>query len=271
MRSVDEELRKRLPTAVGAATDGATWEPVSASTGRAVWRAARQDTVCFVKVGPDGGPDGIAAEVKRLDWLAGRAAVPEVLAHAVDEDGQGWLVTAEAAGLAAHDPLHRMASVEPLLGALGRGLRGLHDSLPVDGCPFDARLDLVLAHTEARAAAGMVDVDGLEPAYRRFSVDQLLERVHETRPAEPAEDLVVTHGDPCLPNLLVDPAVNEVTGVLDVGRLGVSDRYRDLGIALRSIARNLGPEVAWRFLDAYGLPHPDLQRLEYYVLLDELW
>ncbi len=255
------------PAAIAAAIDGAPWEPVSAGSGGGVWRAGDR----FVKVGPDGGPDGIAAEADRLDWLAGRAPVPEVLAHAADEDGQGWLVTAEAAGTPAQDPLHRMASVEPLLGALGRGLRGWHDSLPVEGCPFDARLDVVLARTEERVAAGMVDVHRLEPAYRRFGVDQLLERLHETRPAEPAEDLVVAHGDPCLPNLLVDPATAELTGVVDVGRLGVSDRYRDLGIAVRSIARNLGPELAWRFLDAYGVPHPHLERLEYYVLLDELW
>ncbi len=260
-----------VPAALGGVLAGAMWEQVWVKEGTEVWRAAVAGAVRYVKIGGDDGADGVADEAERLGWLAGRAAVPEVLAHHRDGDGRAWLVTAEVPGVPAHDPGFALGSVEPLLEALGQGLRRLHDTLPVDACPFDARLDVLLARSRARVRAGKVDVDALEPAYRRLTPDQILDHLHATRPPEPAEDLVVAHGDPCLPNLLVDPAALTLSGLVDVGRLGVSDRYRDLAIVARSLVANVGPEVASRFFDAYGLSRPDLLRLEYYVLLDELW
>ena len=111
--------------------------------------------------------------------------------------------------------------------------------------------------------------------YARSSPERLLDHLVATVPPEPAaEDLVVTHGDPTQPNLLVDlghaggPAV---VAMVDLGRLGVGDRYRDLAITVRSLLMNLGPEVVPPFLDAYGLPHPDLARLEWYALVDDMW
>jgi aminoglycoside phosphotransferase len=183
----------------------------------------------------------------------------------------GWLLTAAVSGVPSHDPRHRMRSVGPLLETLGRGLRRFHDELPVGECPFDARVDLLLHRAERRVAAGGVDPSTMAVTYRRHTAGELLEHLVETRPAEPAADLVVAHGDPCLPNLLVDPSSNEVTGIVDVGRLGVSDRYRDLAIVARSLVQNFGPDVGYLFFDAYGLSQPDPLRLEFYVLLDDLW
>ena len=62
-----------------------------------------------------------------------------------------------------------------------------------------------------------------------------------------------------------------VTGLVDLGRLGVSDRYRDLALVARSLVLNVGPEPAWRLFDAYGLPHPDPLRMEWYALADDMW
>jgi len=250
----------------------AVWEQVWVKDGTEVWRATAPTGHRYVKVGSDGGPDGIAAEAARLAWLGRHAPAPSVLAHTTSaDDGRGWLVTSAAPGVPAHDPRFRMTSVERLLDRLGEGLRHLHDTLPVAECPFDARLDTLLSLSAERVAAGLVDTADLEPAYRGSSPAELLDHLHRSRPDEPPEDLVVAHGDPCLPNLLVDPVSAELVSVVDVGRLGVSDRYRDLGIIARSLVSNVGPEVASRFFDAYGVARPDLLRLEYYVLLDELW
>jgi len=41
-------------------------------------------------------------------------------------------------------------------------------------------------------------------------------------------DLAVCHGDFCLPNVVLDPETLVVTGILDVGRLGIADRHLDL-------------------------------------------
>ncbi len=90
------------------------------------------------------------------------------------------------------------------------------------------------------------------------------------------EDVVVCHGDFCLPNILVDPETLRPTGVVDLGRAGIADRYADLALAVRSLAgplnRQYGPHDARRFLDRYLLGEPaDNDRIAFYCLLDEFF
>jgi kanamycin kinase len=78
---------------------------------------------------------------------------------------------------------------------------------------------------------------------------------------------VVCHGDLCLPNVIVDPRTSTVTGVIDVGRLGVADRYADLAL----ITRSLSAAQAERFLTGYGAGPVDASRMAFYRLLDEFF
>ena len=220
--------------------------------------------------GAEAGRDEVVAERDRLRWLDGRLSTPRVLADHVEDDA-AWLLTGEVPGVAAHDPRLRMGSILPWVQAVGRGLRRFHDELVVDTCPFDARLDLLLASAERRVATGGVDPSKLGATYSRHSAEGLLDHLCATRPAEPDDDLVVAHGDPGLPNVLIGASGDQVSGFVDIGRLGVSDRYRDLAITVRSLTQNVGPEAAHHLLDAYGVSMPDLARLEFYVLLDEMW
>ncbi|GIF72854.1 hypothetical protein Asi02nite_23720 [Asanoa siamensis] len=143
-------------------------------------------------------------------------------------------------------------------------LRDLH-ALPVADCPFDRRLAVTIAEAEGVARAGRVDIEALDAARAGWSAERLLAELHATRPRA-AEDLVVGHGDPCRPNILFDDR-GRVTGVLDVGRLGVADRHNDLAIA----TRNLGARWSPALLAAYGLPAPDPARIAFYRLLDEFY
>jgi streptomycin 3"-kinase len=98
----------------------------------------------------------------------------------------------------------------------------------------------------------------------------LLERVVAERPyIEAGIDLGVCHGDACLPNVLFDPDTLEVTGLIDLGRLGVADRYSDLALITIQLHDEWSVDPA-PFLAAYGLPRPDQRRLEFYRLLDPL-
>ena len=192
----------------------------------------------------------VPGEHDRLRWLSTRVRVPDIVAF-----DPPVLVLADVDA-----PSLFSASPADLGAVFGRTLRALH-RLPVATCPFDGRLDTVLARAEANVRAGLVDQDDFDDDHRDLSPDDVLKRLRNTRPT--GEDLVVAHGDYTTTNVL-DPAQPVV---IDVPALGVADRYRDLAIAHREL-----PDDAWQnFLSAYGLVDTvDAEKLYYYRLLDEV-
>ncbi|MFC9440771.1 phosphotransferase [Nocardia sp. NPDC057030] len=203
------------------------------------------------------GPKAVA-EHERLTWLRDRGIrLPEVLVF----DGD-VLVLADAgvSSLAARaDAGSGATSVGTVMGEL---LRRLH-SIPIAECPFDGRLDVVLAQARRHVIEGLVDLDDFDPENRDLGAEDILAQLVTERPDR--EDLVVAHGDFTPPNVL------EGSILLDVGALGVADRYRDLALAARDLRDDFGDAEVRAFFTAYGLTDPDPRRLEYYRLLDELF
>ena len=190
---------------------------------------------------PGAGPD-LDGEVARLRWAAAWTPVPRVLDAGHAADGSAWLLTEGLPGRSAVDPGWRARSAEAAL-ALGRGLRLLHDRLPVDGCPFDWG-----------TAARSVD----RPAAQALLPDE-----------PPVDRLVVCHADACAPNtLLEDDGTGgvAVTGHVDLGRLGVADRWADLAPACWSADHNYGKGHADLVCRGYGV-EPDRERLRWYLAL----
>lgn len=83
----------------------------------------------------------------------------------------------------------------------------------------------------------------------------------------PREDLVVVQGDACAPNTIIGPDARFV-GHVDVGLLGVADRWADLAIASRSLDWNYGPGWQDEFFAAYGVAR-DEERIRLYRALSD--
>lgn len=228
-------------------------ESVGRSNAR-VWQIGK----FFLKVGTT---DEVAEEAARLRWLAGRVPVPNVIAYERVGD-ERYLFTQAIEGVAAHAITQQHFDA---VHALADGLRSLH-ALDVGACPFDARLDTMMAKARANALAGRVDETDFDAARLGRSALDLLRELEATRPA--SEDLVVTHGDYCLPNVILRNGA--VAGFVDVGRAGVADRHQDFACAARSIAYNYGEPFVAPFFEAYGMA-PDPARIAFYQLLDEFF
>lgn len=195
-------------------------------------------SVRFLRWSPPGAANDLDGEVARLGWAAAWSPVPRVLEHGRVDDGSSWLLTEALPGRSAVDPFW-LARPAEASRALGRGLRALHDRLPAAGCPFDWG-------TTTRAAG-------------RAEAQALL----ATRP--PDDRRVVCHADACAPNtLLADDG--SVTGHVDLGRLGVGDRWADLAPACWSADHNYGPGHADLVCEGYGV-EPDRERLRWYSAL----
>ncbi|MGN7200390.1 APH(3') family aminoglycoside O-phosphotransferase [Arthrobacter sp. SAFR-044] len=254
---------------------GHGWTPISIGCSGALVYRLDGATDLYVKVGGltnkhDAGYD-LGAEAERLRWLAKVGIpTPEVVEYDVSDDC-AWLVTTAIAGRSAaeHWPADQRTNV---IDALADFTRTLHD-LPIEDCPYERNLAVIMPAAEHAVRQHLVDLDRLDPAYVDWTPQQLLDELFATVPT--SEDLVVCHGDLCLPNVLLDPDTLTITGLVDVGRLGRADRYSDLALVTRSITSAQNPQYglhhADRYLTRYGIEQADTNRLTFYRLLDQFF
>lgn len=199
--------------------------------GGITYRAGNQ----FIKWNP--GTTGIDLEDERLrlQWAIKWHSVPKILAHGANSDGQ-WMVTEAMPGDGAVTQRWIKRPLEAAR-AIGRGLRLLHDALPVTECPFDWSVESRVGHRVSAEKIGMPPVDRL----------------------------VVCHGDPCSPNTIIAPD-GSPAGHVDLGQLGVADRWADLAVASTNLDYNYGAGWEDAFFEAYGI-EPDEERITFYRFL----
>lgn len=202
------------------------------------------------------------AEAERLAWARRWTVVPEVLGTGRDADGS-WLLSAAIPGRSAVDPAW-LAEPGTAARALGRGLRELHDALPVEECPFTWADDDRIEAADRRLAAGQ-GPESWFPEHRALGVAGARARLAD-RPAP--DRLVVCHGDACAPNTLLGDT-GAVVGHVDLGTLGVTDRWADLAVAAWSTEWNYGPGYDHLVYEGYGIDL-DPERVAYYRLLWDL-
>jgi kanamycin kinase len=213
-----------------------------------VWRndygglTFRTDDGRYVKHGPRNAESTFAGEAERLGWAGAHTTVPRVLEAGAD-DTHEWMVTAALPGLSAVDPEWR-AHPAIAVRAVGEGLRALHDALPAEDCPFEWGVPSRIANAEGR---GIRVSDAL-------------------REPPPIDRLVVCHGDACCPNTLIGDDGRWVAHV-DLGTLGLGDRWADIAVASMSTTWNYGEGWEDALIEAYGV-EPDRERLSYYR---DLW
>jgi aminoglycoside phosphotransferase len=253
---------------------GSDWETITTGMSGAEVRRS-PDGSAYAKTGSGILRRDLVAERERLEWLAGTDLPAATVLDWVDDDDTATLTLRTVPGV----PMSELsgsdatAAVEPL----GRFLARLH-ATPRESCPFERWLAVTVPVVRVRVEEGLVDEDDFDAARQGRSAEDLLTELVDLRPrAEELEvaDLVVCHGDACLPNFLVDPGTCEVTGMIDVHRLGVADRHLDLALATRPTADTtlnpgFGPDAAQALVAAYGR-ETDPWRIDFYRLLDEFF
>lgn len=228
----------------------------------------------YAKHVPASGRAELAAERDRVSWLAGTGvACPRVLDWTEDHTG-ACLITSAVPGVPADTvPPKALAKAWPSITGT---VRQLHE-LSTDDCPFRRDLARMFALAREVVARDAVEPDFLPVEQQGTPPAELLARLEprlEERLAEEPADTVVCHGDLCLPNIVLDPDTLEVSGLIDLGRLGLADRHADLALLLASSRETWPDETEARaadeaFAGRYG--HPlDADRLRFYLHLDPL-
>lgn len=259
-----EPSSARVPVAVMRAHVGWQWEQVSAwpQPYSATWRLERSyGEVRYLKVA---SLDRTAEETARLRWAAPCLPVPRLI-DSGEEDDVAWFLTEALPGRDATAEEFR-SDPEALVDILANGLREFHEAAPAETCPFDFVLDTALGVVRNRVAAELVNpVEDFHREHRHLDAASALAELERTRPE--GEHLVVCHGDYCLPNVLIQG--DRATGYVDIGELGVADRWSDIAVGAWSVTWNLGEGYEDRFYASYGA-NPDPDRIAFYRLLYEM-
>lgn len=212
--------------------------------------------------------------VDMLNWLKGRLPAPEVICSEIHA-GRHYLLMSRASGemLCSEE---NMRHIESTVGMYAEALKMLWQ-VDVTGCPAVYNVDDDLKIARERLESGEFDMDDCEPdtfGPNGFaSPEQLLLWLEENRPEQ---GNVLTHGDFCMPNVFVEGG--RVSSYIDVGNMGVGDRWRDIALCWRSLKHNctgmyakenLGDQSELLF-EKLGV-EPDWEKIRYYVLLDEFF
>ena len=210
-----------------------------------------------------------------MDWLKNKISVPECICNFA-ENGKNYLLMSKISGkMSCEDEF--MKDPKLLVSILSDAIKSLW-KVDISACPVKNDLSTVLKEAEYRVEHGLVDVDDAEPETFGKSgfkdPEELLSWLYDNKPEE---DFVLSHGDFCLPNLFINN--NKFSGFVDIGRMGIADKYQDIALCYRSLDHNFSGVYSGKayggydekmFFDALGI-EPDFDKIRYYILLDELF
>lgn len=252
----------------GTLTAGFVATPITiGESGCETWRLDKSDRRphAYLKHGRGPLADLIADELVRLRWMRSRLPVPQIIQFVADAE-ECWLVTEAIAGKSARQLLQeREVSAEVIINALAAFLLRVH-ALPHAKCPYEARLPRRLSEARSRIDAEAIDIGDFDDERQGWSAEDVWEALQSSLPQ--SLDVVFTHGDFSLDNILLDGA--NVTGCIDVGGAGLADRYQDIAICWSDLAE-YGTDAQARFLQQYGVGEGDRSKLAFYQLLNELF
>lgn len=226
-----------------------------------------------LKIQPEGNETD--NEYKMMKWLGEKSIVPRILAYEI-QNNMSYLLMSKISGRMSCD-ISYMKNPHMLMQILTDGLKLLW-SIDVTECPCNNMLDVKLRQAKYNVDNGLVDVDNVEP--ETFSEEgfkdpeELLEWLYDNRPEE---EIVLSHGDYCLPNIFAKE--DSISGFIDLGRMGKADKWQDIALCYRSLKHNyegkyvvgIYGDIDFRiFFKKLGV-EPDWNKIKYYILLDELF
>lgn len=234
-------------------------------SGSAVYRA--KDLNAFLKVAGKNSNVNLECEKQVLEWLNGKFPVPKALYFEPDADND-YLLMSEIAGsnLADWSKNHKIQNY--LIADLAVNLKRLHN-ISIVNCPFQQNLAVKIQKARGNVERGLVDESDFEVENSGKTAETLFLELIRLKPDD--EGLVFTHGDFCLPNIIVSN--DAISGFVDWERGGIADCYRDIALLFRSLDFNTGGAEQFEeiFCRAYGIEALNNDKIKFYTLLDEFF
>ncbi|HEV8158068.1 MAG TPA: APH(3') family aminoglycoside O-phosphotransferase [Pyrinomonadaceae bacterium] len=257
--------QQSLPPNLGNAISGYAWQHIDIGFSSAqVFRLeAENENSLYLKIDSRASKFSLRQEKINLEWLENRLLVSEVLLFAEDETNE-YLLLSEIPGVNASDDSLKN-DIPRTIEQLASGLKMIH-KLSIENCPFDQRLNYKIEIAKERMINGLVEEEDFDEERQGRTAEGLFEELLATVPTD--EDLVFTHGDYCVPNVILENG--NLSGFVDWESAGVADRYQDIALLTRSVWYNFGEDWEESMFEIYDI-EPDWKKIDFYKLLDEFF
>lgn len=214
-------------------------------------------------------------EYMMMKWLKGKLAIPDIIAYEKECD-KSYLLMSRIKGVMSCADCY-MDTPELLIEMLSKAIHMLWE-VGIEGCPSRINLDKKLEMASYNVEHGLIDMENVQPdTFGEGGFKNPKELLAWLIKNRPQEELVISHGDFCLPNIFF--MEGKLSGVIDLGKTCVADKYQDIALCYRSLTNNLdgryGGKVRKKldvndFFNKLGIS-PNWEKLRYYILLDELF
>lgn len=206
-------------------------------------------------------------ELQVLRTLESFHLTPKLI-EAVQKDDMVYLLMERLKGSDLSQKEHIENPIR-LIDLLIEGLHTLWD-IPISHLDLKYTLEDKLHEAKIRIDHGFVDFKACDEGIikKRFKDEtELYQYLVKHKPV--LDDIVLSHGDYCLPNIFADQ--HTLIGFIDLGRVGLDSKHQDVALCARSLLYNLEDESYVKlFYEKLGIPI-DERLIDYYLLLDELF
>lgn len=214
-------------------------------------------------------------ELLALDWLYGKLPVPKIIANDEVQE-KSYLLMERCPGQMACDNSY-LSQPERLISALANILKQLW-TVDVSDFPYSYSLRDKLEEATRNVEDAKIDINEAElGTFGPDAFDNPQALLKWLISNQPDEELVFSHGDFCLPNIFLRN--EQLTGLIDLGRAGIGDKYCDIALAYRSLKHNMqtfyGNDIDEVYNPLLLFEHLGMEanwdKINYYILLDELF
>ncbi|MBK9208207.1 MAG: aminoglycoside 3'-phosphotransferase [Anaerolineales bacterium] len=200
-------------------------------------------------------------------WLKEKLPVPEVL-HFEKYESANFLLMREVDGVMGSEDYEQHRDPKRMVKIYSEGIKFFQSVSTLD-CPYNNNVDNRLNELDYLLQNKLADVNTENwEDNTPFRDPNELHTFLKTQ--KPNEELVFSHGDFGDSNIFIRE--DKTSGFIDLGRSGKADKWYDIAFCVRSIQHDIGNDKEYLNLFFSLLEiQPDWDKINYYILLDELF
>ena len=233
-------------------------------SGTYVFKLIKHQETLFLKINKPKSEFNLEKEKIILEWLKNKLPVPDVIYFDIKNDIE-FLLLSTITGQNSHT-MKTKEEREVSIDILAKALKEIHQ-IGIKDCPLDNNPDDLLEIAKKKTETWILDSNQFDERWKDKTPKELYREILKIKPEE--YDLVFSHGDYCLPNILIED--KKLSGLIDWPYGGINDRYCDFAAVAWSISYNYGEEWVPLFFEKYGIKNVDWEKIKFFQMLNEFF